>query len=440
VTERTLAGAPALAPRAFVPGLLAGLALACSPAQPPRPAPAPDHAAPIGPAPLAVSSSHVVEVRNGDAFSTALARAGVSGPEVEELVGALEGRLDVRACRPGQWFEVRRDPAGRLSWFRYFGGPTSVVLAHRDAAGALVAFAEPIPVEFRQVVVEGTVESSLYEAMSARGEAPALTLAMVDLFSWDVDFLTEPQPGDRFRVVVEKRHVDGKFVGYGDIIGAEYAFATGTRRHRAFRYRSEAGVVGYYTENGTAVEKAFLKSPIKFASITSRYGMRRHPVLKYARAHRGVDYGAPRGTAVWSVGEGVVAFAGRAGGYGNVVYVRHRNGLETRYAHLQGFGPGVRTGARLGQKAVVGFVGSTGLSTGPHLHFEVLRNGHHTNPLTMAAPPAPPIPEAELPRFFEAVTSVVAAIERPSAATAMASPARERSAPGVADDTATATP
>ena len=139
---------------------------------------------------------------------------------------------------------------------------------------------------------------------------------MVDIFAWDIDFFTETRVGDRFRVVVEKRFVDGKLIGYGRLLAAEYALSEARRTHRAFRYAFEDGRVGYYEQDGTAVEKAYLKSPVKFASITSRYGFRRHPILKYVRAHRGVDYAAPRGTAIWAIASGSVKYAGRRGGYG----------------------------------------------------------------------------------------------------------------------------
>ncbi|MCB9645106.1 MAG: M23 family metallopeptidase [Deltaproteobacteria bacterium] len=142
--------------------------------------------------------------------------------------------------------------------------------------------------------------------------------------------------------------------------------------------------------------------------------MRRHPVLKYVRAHRGVDYGAPMGTAIWSVGDGVVTFAGNKGGYGRVVIIRHANSLETRYAHLKAYASGIARGARVNQKQVIGYVGKSGLATGPHLHFEVLRGGHHTNPLSVAAPPAPPIPEAELARFEATIGRWVTALDEES--------------------------
>ncbi len=394
--------------------LLIAAVTACSDPAPPAPPPPVEpyfaYDDPIGPEPGAPSQYHVAEMRWGDAFSTCASRIGVNGREVDELVRALDGYVDFTKCRPGQWFEIERDAEGNLSWFRYNASVTDKAIAYRGPDGTLAAYREPVAVQTATVTVSGEVDWSLYAAMDAIGEEPWLTLTLVDIFAWDVDFFTETQKGDRFSIVVEKRFVDGQFIGYGSVLGAEYAFADRDRKHRAYRYAFEDGKVGYYQANGKAVEKAFLKSPIKFASITSRYGMRKHPILKYVRAHRGVDYGAPRGTAIWSVGDGVVTYAGRKGGYGRVVFVRHANGLTTRYAHLNGFGPGVRTGVRVRQKQTVGYVGSSGLATGPHLHFELLRGGRHMNPLALVSPPAPPIPEEQMERFSTQVAPWVAAL------------------------------
>lgn len=382
-----------------------------APPPPPPPKPAPDHAEPIGPEPPPVVEYHVGEIRNGDSLSTALLRLDVGAAEVDALARGLEGVLDVRTCRPGQWFEVYKDAGGALERFRYTSGLADVVYAYRGADGAWRSFQEPLEVSTSTHAIDGVVDHSLYLAVDAAGERPWLTLTTVDVFAWDIDFFTETRKGDRFRVVFSKRFYEGELIGYGDVFAAEYHLREPGKTFRALRYEHEDGKVGYYREDGTAVQKAFLKSPIKFASITSRYGMRRHPVLKYARAHRGVDYGAPRGTAIWAVGDGVVTFAGRRGGYGNVVFLRHANGLESRYAHMTRFAKGVRRGTRVHQKQVIGYVGSTGLATGPHLHFEVLRGGRHTNPLSVAVPPAPPIPEAEMPRFSAQIAPWVRALD-----------------------------
>lgn len=396
---------------------------ATEPAPPPAPPPpAPAYDEPIGPEPLTVDPQ-TETVGRGDSLSTVLGRLDVGPLEVDALVRGLDGLLDVTKCRVGDVVEADVGPDGQLRWFRYVAGPEDIFVAVRAsdaderASGAaagpgaaeFIGWREHVPVEIETVLVQGTVEISLYLAMEAIGETPWLTLTLADIFAWDIDFFTEPRAGDRFRLLVEKKMLRGEHIGYDRVLAAEYA-RVGGDVFRAFRYEFEDGDVGYYRADGTAVEKMFLKSPVKFASITSRYGMRRHPILKYARAHKGVDYGAPRGTAIWAVGDGVVTWAGRRGGYGRFVAIRHKNGLETRYAHLDAYGRGVRAGVRVRQKQVIGYVGSSGLATGPHLHFEVTRGGRHMNPLTLVVPPAPPIDDEERERFANQVAPLVEAL------------------------------
>lgn len=384
-----------------------------APAPPPAPEPPrPDHDHPIGPDPLAVDP-RTETVGRGDSLSTVLGRMDVGPLEVDALVRSLDGLLDVTKSRIGDVVEADVGPDGELRWFRYVAGPEDIFVAVRakdpERGDTFIGWREHVPVDVQTELVEGTVEISLYLSMEAIGETPWLTLTLADIFAWDVDFFTEPRVGDRFRLLVEKKYLDGELIGYERVLAAEYAQVDGDV-FRAFRYEFEDGDVGYYRADGTAVEKMFLKSPVKFASITSRYGMRRHPILKYARAHKGVDYGAPRGTAIWAVGDGVVTWAGRRGGYGRFVEIRHKNGLKSRYAHLNGYGRGVRQGVRVRQKQIIGYVGSSGLATGPHLHFEVMRGGRHTNPLTIVVPPAPPIKADEKSRFAQHVTPLVQAL------------------------------
>jgi murein DD-endopeptidase MepM/ murein hydrolase activator NlpD len=343
------------------------------------------------------------------AVSTALQEAGMQGKDIDGVVSALRPFFDWRHARPGHRFTFATGVENRLVWFRYQVSPLVVLHAYRDVQGKMLGIAEDVHVRTSTVYVEGKIEHSLYLAMDSAGEKPQLTLSFVDLFAWDIDFFTETQKKDQFRLVVEKQEVDGQFVRYGKIVAAEYKMASGTV-HQAFFYRGEKDLKGYYGAEGASVKKAFLKSPIQFASITSRFGMRRHPVLKYKRAHRGVDYGAPRGTAIWAIGDGVVRKAGRGGGYGNVVYLRHANGFETRYAHLKAFGKGIRAGRRVSQKQVIGYVGSTGLATGPHLHFETLKHGRHVNPLRVTVPPAPPIPKEQLTSYKASIAPWVKAL------------------------------
>ncbi len=382
--------------RAFLLGTL----WACSPpetAPEPLPPPPPDHPEPIGPDPLDLSQVQVDAIGRGDSLSVVMGRMDVGPLEVDKVVGGLAGLVDFTKSRVGDEIEALVSDAGEVEWFRYVMSREDRFVAVRSGS-EMIGYQQHVPVETATRLVEGEIEISLYLTMEALGEKPWLTLTLADIFAWDIDFFTEPRAGDRFRLLVEKKTLDDDLVGYGRVMAAEYAQTDGDV-FRAYRYEFEDGRVGYYRQDGTAVEKMFLKSPVKFASITSRYGLRRHPILKYVRAHKGVDYGAPRGTGVWAVGDGVVLRAGRRGGYGRLVEIRHRNGLRSRYAHLSGYGRGVRSGARVRQKQVIGYIGSSGMATGPHLHFEVLRGGRHVNPLSLVVPPAPPISDDERDRF-----------------------------------------
>jgi murein DD-endopeptidase MepM/ murein hydrolase activator NlpD len=242
---------------------------------------------------------------------------------------------------------------------------------------------------------------SLIAAVTAAGETTSLALEFARVFEGEVDFGNELQPGDSFEILFEKVVREGEFGGYGDIVAAR--FTTSGRSFEAFRYTVPGQKADYYDREGRSMRRFFLKSPLKFEPrVTSGFSFRRvHPVLKRARAHRGVDYGAPTGAPVLAVASGTIVRAGWTGGGGNSVYIRHDNGYETRYLHLSRIASGKRTGTRVLQGELIGHVGSTGLSTGPHLHYELLKGGAHVNPLDehRKLPPGQPIPSASLAAY-----------------------------------------
>ncbi len=244
---------------------------------------------------------------------------------------------------------------------------------------------------------------SLIAAVNAAGENITLALEFARVFEGEVDFGNELQPGDSFEILFEKVVREGEFGGYGDILAAR--FTAGGRNIEAFRYAIDGQKPDYYDRDGRSMRRFFLKSPLKFEPrVTSGFSFRRvHPVLKTARAHRGVDYGAPTGAPVLSVASGTVVRAGWTGGGGNSVYIRHDNGYETRYLHFSRIAPGIKAGVRVAQGEHIGNVGSTGLSTGPHLHYELLKGGTHVNPLDehRKLPPGQPIPAAHLAAYVE---------------------------------------
>src|SRR5439155_8310790 len=235
--------------------------------------------------------------------------------------------------------------------------------------------------------------SSLFAAGDATGLPDSVILQIAEVFSGEIDFLHDLRRGDRFSVVYETRDIDGHSFGAGRILAAE--FVNKGVAYRAFLWRSNDGSEGYYTEDGKSLKRAFLLSPVAFSRVTSGFSLALfHPFLQTWRAHKGVDFAAPAGTPVHAAGDGQVAVAARQNGYGNVVIVRHPGTYSTVYAHLSRFAPGVKTGARISQGDVIGFVGQTGWATGPHLHYEFRVNDVQHNPLTIALPNAQPVPVA----------------------------------------------
>jgi murein DD-endopeptidase MepM/ murein hydrolase activator NlpD len=225
------------------------------------------------------------------------------------------------------------------------------------------------------VKVVGEIRSSLFEAMEAAGERDPLTIGFAEILAWEIDFYKDVREGDRFKVVVEKIYKGDQFIQYGTIHAVEYQ--RGEKMIRGIQYKE-----GYYNEKGISLKKAFLKVPLRFNRISSKFSRARlHPILGGLRPHFGVDYAAPPGTPIWAVADGTVTSCGWNNGFGNQVILRHMNGYVTYYSHLSGFGPGIRKGVKVRQKQIIGQVGSTGLSTGPHLDYRLAKDGRFKNPL-----------------------------------------------------------
>jgi murein DD-endopeptidase MepM/ murein hydrolase activator NlpD len=340
------------------------------------------------------------QVDRGEHFATALLREGIDLDQIHELVTALKPVMEFRHCREGDRFTLLRSPSGRTERFVYRQSPLLSFQAHRRGSRLLgKRVEERSEVEVASIAVR--VDGSLYASLEGAGETAALVMLIVDIFAWDIDFYVDTRRGDTVRLLVEKHRLNGQFVRYGRILAAEYRGEVGNRR--AFYYESdkEGGATGYYDAEGGSLRKAFLKSPLKFVRVTSGFGMRVHPILGFSAMHAGIDFAAPTGTPVWAPADGAVTFSGAKGANGNLVTLRHANGYETAYAHLQSIARGVRTGARVRQKQIIGYVGNTGRSTGPHLHFGMRRHGKEINPLKQTFPPADPVPKAELPRYLQ---------------------------------------
>ena len=353
-------------------------------------------------------------IERNQVLATALRSAGLDGVQTDRVIGALQGVFDFRKSRVGDQLRlVLRD--GELDHLDYRQSPIDEWQVRRDGE-RYVASKREIEVETQVSRVELEVASSLYDAAVAAREDPTIALALADVFAWDIDFYVDVRKGDRVRCLVEKVLSKGRLLRYGEVLAAEYrGESVGTKR--VFRWQLPDGEWSYFQEDGTSARKAFLKSPLKFAHVTSRFGMRFHPVLEYLKAHQGVDYAAAVGTPVWSVADGTIALVGNTGAGGNTVCIRHRNGFETCYLHLSSFGAGVHPGVRVAQKQVIGYSGNTGRTTGPHLHFAMKRNGAFVNPLNQKFPRSEPVPPTLLARFRQAVAPIAASLDAPSLAT-----------------------
>lgn len=394
--------------RRLAPCLAAALfAAACGGAAIPEPEPLPVEE-PAPPPPPAQEPPRALEIRSGkvkrnETIVGALGRVDVPVLTTHAIVEALDGIFDFRKARPGDEFRVTYENE-ELVLFEFRRGPVEEYVVRREDE-ALVGALRSFEIEKELIQVSAKLESSLYEALIAAGEAPSLAVQMGEIFAWDIDFYNDPRKGDTFQLLVEKHLVDGRRIGYGELLAAEYR-GSHVGEKRVFRYENPAtGKVEYYGPNGEAARRAFLKSPMKFGNVTSGYGMRMHPTLKYRKQHQGVDYGAPTGTPVWAVGDGTVLKAGWGGACGNMVTLRHANGLETIYCHFSKIAKGVRAGSRVEQKQIIGYVGATGRATGPHLHYGVKKNGRFVNPLALKFPPAKPLPSEQMPDFLASIAT-----------------------------------
>jgi len=269
------------------------------------------------------------------------------------------------------------------------------------------------PIHYDIVVeqVRGEITSSLFDAVTSSGEEPELAIALADIFGWDINFILDLRVGDSFQALVEKRFRKGELAGYGDILAAE--FVNQGRSFKAFRFADGEQKASFYNENGENMRKAFLKAPLSFTRISSGYSMRRlHPVTKTVKPHPAIDYAAPVGTPVKTVGDGTVTRKGYASGNGNYLEVTHSNGYSSMYLHLKGFARGIKKGARVSQGQVIGYVGSSGMSTGPHLDFRMKRYGSPINPLKLKAPAAAAVSTEHAAEFQQLMTPLLAQLER----------------------------
>jgi murein DD-endopeptidase MepM/ murein hydrolase activator NlpD len=332
---------------------------------------------------------------------------GASG--IHSLVVAARPLHDLARLSVGQPFHLTLGPDGVLAAFTYGIDELRTLVVRRNGS-SLEAEVLTRTYETRVDTVSGVITSSLFGAVEDAGEEDLLAVDLAAIFEWDVDFNTELQKGDSFRLAVEKQFLEGRFSRYGAILAAE--LLRGDRVLQAVRFEAAKGPE-YFTPAGLPLRKTFLRSPLKFTRISSGFSRARfHPVLKKTRPHLGIDYAAPTGTPVRAAADGTVVLAGWSGGYGRTVRIRHGRGLETLYGHLSRIA--VRNGQHVSQGTLIGAVGSTGLATGPHLDYRTLRNGVYVNPLTIQPPPAEPVPAAARPAFEAARDRQMALLGSPT--------------------------
>ena len=318
-------------------------------------------------------------IQPGQSLTAALVGQGVPADSLNPVVASMSQVFDFRRSRAGDEYECELTSDGVVTALRYRRSPEVVyearLVGDRDYESRQVEVA----LDIERHTIAGTIESSFFGAISGAGEEEALARETVAIFQWDIDFSRDVRPGDGFRILFEKVHLDGEFLRYGRVLAAEYNGAA--VRHAAY-YFDDPEHEGYYTEEGVPLERFFLAAPCRHRRISSRFDLNRwHPVLQRRVPHLGVDYAADTGTPVWASADGEVTHVGYDARAGNMVKLRHANGYESIYAHLNGFATGLREGQDVRQGQVIGYVGSTGMSTGPHLHYGLKRRGDYVDPL-----------------------------------------------------------
>ena len=350
-----------------------------------------------------------IDVRSGDSLYLIFNRNGLSQTDLQHLLSTGGDGKKLKRLRPGQSIAFQRGPDGRISRFHHEVDELTTVKFTRNGDG----FASHVATRDydRHVAVKnGVIKSSLFAA--ARGVPDQVVHQLVGVLEWDIDFARDLRKGDSFSLLYEELRIDGRRVRTGDVLALEFRSERAGKPLRAFRYTDSNGDTDYFTPEGRSLRRAFMRNPLRFNRISSRFSKSRlHPVLRVRRPHRGVDYAAPRGTPIRATGSGRVASAGHDGGYGKTIILRHGNGYTTLYAHLSRYAKGVRRGTEVRQGQVIGYVGSTGVSTGPHLHYEFRINGVHRDPLKVTLPRAEPLDKKEMKRFRHAIGPLLARID-----------------------------
>jgi len=338
-------------------------------------------------------------IQSGDTLANALSRLKIDDLEIQRLLATDTVRQLASSIRAGKRIQATTTQDGQLLTIQFERSDAPALMVRRQGEGFIAEESSEL-LESRVVMRSGRILSSLYGATDSAGIPDKIADMMAETLSTSLDFREDLRRGDTFSVIYTVNYRNGEPISAGKLLAAEYVNAG--KSHRAVLFRDPFGREDYYTPEGESLKKGFLRSPLEFSRVTSSFSnSRKHPVFGFHRAHTGVDFGAPTGTRVKATGDATVAFAGRRGGYGNLVILRHPNGYETYYAHLSAFASGIRPGRAVGQGQVIAYVGTTGASTGPHLHYEVRIAGRPQNPMAIKLPGSQPLVAAQRARFLE---------------------------------------
>jgi murein DD-endopeptidase MepM/ murein hydrolase activator NlpD len=362
-----------------------------------------------GPPPAAAVKWETVTVKRGESLSLIFDRLHLSPAVLYQVLHTDQETSALKHLMPGQQLHFHIDDQGLVA-LKIEKNMVTTLLVQRDGNGFNSELVTT-PLTTRVKEASATINDSLFMAGQDAGMSDNLIMQMVAIYGWDIDFVQDIRSGDHFKLIYQEQYKGGVKVRDGPILAAE--FVNRGKAYRAVRYTSPDGRTDYYTKNGASMRKAFLRTPLKFTRISSRFSLhRRHPILNTIRAHKGVDYAAPIGTSIKATGDGTVVFLGRKGGYGRTIVLKHGGRYSTLYGHMSAYARHLRTGSKVKQGQVIGFVGMSGLATGPHLHYEFRVNGVHRNPLTVKLPKAQSIPKQYLADFKLKTATLLAELDQ----------------------------
>ena len=356
-----------------------------------------------------VASWKTVEVQPGQTLSEIFQAQGLNGTDLARVMASGKDAGALRTLHPGDQVEFLIGAKGEFQGFRYTPDSAEQVTLTAQADGSMRERVTALPIERRMHFAHGEVQGSLFAAGEKAGLSETMVLKLADVFKYDIDFIKDLKKGDRFTVVYDDIYRNGRYSGAGNIIAAE--FVNNGHRYTAYRFQQPDGETAYYSEDGRPLRKGLLRTPVAFTRISSTFGMRHHPILGYNKLHKGIDYAAPTGTPVHAAGDGVIVRRGWVHGYGNFIAIKNTPTYTTAYGHMSRFAPGLHVGSRVTQGEVIGYVGETGMATGPHLHYEVRVDGRPENPLTVTMPKPQPLSGKMMAEFRSQTAPMVARIQ-----------------------------